>query len=61
MLQDWLLFRLTYYRVIQILKDKKLKYRVVDYFRGARGSAVVDALRYKVAGSISDGVIGIFH
>jgi hypothetical protein len=30
---------------------------------GARGGAVVEALRYnrKVAGSISDGIIGIFY
>jgi hypothetical protein len=30
---------------------------------GARGGTVVEALRYnwKVAGSIPDGVIGIFH
>jgi hypothetical protein len=30
---------------------------------GARGGAVVEALRYKpeVLGSIPDGVIGIFH
>jgi hypothetical protein len=32
-------------------------------FPGARGGAVVEALRYKqkAAGSIPDGVIGIFH
>jgi hypothetical protein len=35
----------------------------VPHTKGARGDAVVEALRYnpKVAGSIPDGVIRIFH
>jgi hypothetical protein len=30
-------------------------------YEGARGGAIVEVINLKVAGSIPDGVIGIFH
>jgi hypothetical protein len=39
-------------------KDMSLLFRLYVMLNGARGGALVEALRYK---SIPDGVIGIFH
>jgi hypothetical protein len=53
------LYQVTLFSYITIL------HTVLGYFRGtADGGTVVKVLRYKseeVAGSIPDGVIGIFH
>ena len=49
--------------VTNLLAKKNFKFVTVLNLEGARGSVVVKALCYKLAGrgSIPDGVIGIFH
>jgi hypothetical protein len=46
-----------------LIKMRKLTFLHILLLSGARGGVVVKALRYKrqVAGSIPDGVIGIFQ